>query len=274
MYLDHWHLAAKPFEPNANGGFYFASESHQGATLKLRYALENGRGAALVAGPSGVGKTLLIDQLLGQLPPSASPVVSVVYPQMPSRELLAYLANRVAPPEEPTSLTPSIDQSWRRLETSLAEAAQRGQQPVIVIDEAHLLEDIGSLETVRLMMNLNDAGVPLVTILLVGQGPLLSTLSRTPRLEERIDISAIVDPFSASETHDYVQHRMQVAGAGSEVFTSGAIDTLHQLSHGIPRRINRLGDLALLVGYASGATQVDTELIHSVAGELACSRAA
>lgn len=274
MYLDHWRLAAKPFEPDASGDFYFPSETHQGAALKLRYALENGRGAALVAGPSGVGKTLLVEQLLGQLPPSAGPIVTVVYPQMPSRELLAYLAARIAPPDEPTGMTPTIDQSWLRLESSLAEAANRGQQPVIVIDEAHLLEDVGTLETVRLLLNLQRDGAALVTLVLIGQGPLLSTLTRTPRLEERLDISAIVDPLSAGETHEYVQHRIHAAGAQDPIFTSGAVDTLHQLAHGIPRRINRLGDLALLVGYAGGVTQVDTDLIHSVANELAFARAA
>lgn len=274
MYLDHWQLAAKPFEPSTDGLFYYPSESHMGATLKLRYAMENHRAAAVLAGPSGVGKTLLVQQLLGQLPGGEQPVVQVVYPQMPSRELLAYLAARLTSKEETPQVTPSIDQSLLRIEHYLAAAAERGERPVVVVDEAHLLEDAGTLECVRLLQNLQREGTPLLSLLLVGQSSLLSTLSRTPRLEERIDITALVDPLSAEETHSYVQHRLGAAGATRELFTSAAIDTLHQLAHGVVRRINRLGDLALLVGYAGGATVVDTPLVQSVASELAFARAA
>lgn len=274
MYLDHWQLASKPFEPTTSGGFYYASESHQGALLKLRYALENGRGAALVAGPSGVGKTLLVHRLLAQLPETVRPIVHVIYPQMSSRELLAYLASRLDPGTEPTTVTPSIDQSWLRIESALAAAAERGERPIVVIDEAHLLEDNGTLETIRLLLNLQRDDAPLVTLLLIGQSALLSTLGRTPRLEERLDISALVDPLSADETHSYVQHRLGHAGATRPLFTEDAVDTLHQLSHGVARRINRLGDLALLVGYANGARVVDPSLVQSVASELAFARAA
>ena len=274
MYLDYWQLGEKPFEPSVGGSFYYPSESHQGALLKLRYAIENGRGAALVAGPSGVGKTLLVERLLEQLSDSSSPIVRVVYPQMPSRELLAYLAARLAPPETPFSISPSVDQSWFRLETLLSQAAQRGERPVFVIDEAHLLEDVGTLETIRLLLNLQLEGSPLATVILIGQNPVLSTLGRTPRLEERLDISALVEPLSRDETQAYLAHRLQAAGARHELFTDEATETMHQLSHGVPRRLNRLGDLALLVGYANGAQVVDGELVHSVASELAFARAA
>ncbi len=274
MYLQHWQLEHKPFEPSARGPFYFPSQSHQGAMLKLRYAVENSRGAALVAGPSGVGKTLLVQKLIEQLPDSSRPVVPIVYPQMPSRELLAYLAARLAPPEEPVGLTPSVDQSWLRLETLLHQSWDRGDRPVVIVDEAHLLEDTGTLETIRLLLNLQRDGEALFTLLLVGQNPLLSTLGRTPRLEERLDLSALVEPLSADETTSYLEHRLAAAGAQEEIFAADAIDTLHQLSHGLPRRINRLGDLALLVGYANKARLIDSALMHSVASELAFARAA
>lgn len=228
----------------------------------------------MVAGPCGVGKTLLVQKLLEQLPNATRPVVQIVYPQMSSHELLAYLAARLAPPEKPLGPTPSVDQSWLRIETLLDNSADRDERPLVIVDEAHLLEDAGTLETIRLLLNLQRDEVPLLTVLLVGQSLLLSTLGRTPRLEERLDIAALVEPLSVDETAGYVEQRLAVAGAQSSIFTFEAVDALHQLSHGIPRRINRLGDLALLVGYANRADTIDAELMQSVASELAFARAA
>ena len=48
----------------------------------------------------------------------------------------------------------------------------------------------------------------------------------------------------------YVQHRLAVAGAERTIFEPAATEALHQLSGGAPRQINRLCDLALLVGFA------------------------
>lgn len=274
MYIDYWQLRRKPFEPSLGEGFFYPSESHHGALLKIRYAIESGRGAAVVAGPSGVGKTLLAQMLVDQLPENSTPVVHIVYPQMPPRELLAYIAARLAPPNQPPGVTSTVDQSWLRIERALADSAERGERPLLVLDEAHLLEDSGALETIRLLLNLQQGGAPLLTVLLVGQTSLLAILQRTPRLEERLDIAALLDPLSADELPAYVAHRLRVAGAQRELFTPSAIDALSYLSHGVPRRINRLGDLALLVGYANEAEVVDEELIESVASDLALARAA
>jgi general secretion pathway protein A len=58
MYLDYWQLAKKPFEPGSDRGVFYPCEAHEAALLKLRYAVENRRGAALLAGPAGAGKTM------------------------------------------------------------------------------------------------------------------------------------------------------------------------------------------------------------------------
>ena len=124
MYLDYWQLEAKPFEPVCDPSFVVASQGWQTALHKLRYAIENRRHAALLAGPSGVGKTLLGEHLALQLGDLCGPVVRVVFPHMSERDLLVFLAEEMAaPPADPPRHT--IEESLRRLEFVLHENVRR-----------------------------------------------------------------------------------------------------------------------------------------------------
>lgn len=267
MYQDYWQLETKPFEPMADARYFFPCQSQQAALHKLRYAIESRRGAALLAGPAGIGKTLLLDTLRAQLAGTVGKFVSVVFPLMSSRDLLAYIAEAIgAPAADPPEHT--VEASLRRLEFTLGEECRRGKHTVLAIDEAHLLEDSGLLETLRLLCNLHHEGRPMFTLLLVGQPSLLNAMQRNAPLDERLDVKTLVRPFTAEESADYVVHRLNAAGATRAIFSLDALDTLYALSHGIPRRINRLCDLALVVGYASRQATIDSAQIEAVNDEL------
>ena len=265
MYEAFWHLERKPFENSDDPRFYYPGESHQGTLLKLRYVVENRRGGGLLAGGSGTGKTLLARMLGRQLAEVCKPLVHVVFPQMPTAELLSYLADELA---APGGSVRGIDQTVRRIQTFLEENEARGQHAVVAIDEAHLLEDTETLEALRLLLNFDVKSKPAMTMLLVGQPRLLPMIDRMPGLEERLSIKCLLRPFTLDETVSYVNHRLQAAGAKQTIFEPAAIETLHALTHGIPRRINRLCDLALLIGFAEERPIVTAAQLESVSHEL------
>lgn len=267
MYLDYWQLAAKPFEPHPDRASFYRYESNEGALLKLRYAIENRRGAVALAGPAGVGKTLVVQLLQAELANAFGPRLNVVFPQMSSRDLLVYLAEQIgAPPADPPRHT--VEESIRRLEFYLGQNARQGRHAIVVIDEAHLLEDCGALETLRLLLNFDFDGRPTLSLVLVGQMNLISAIGRLPSLDERLSAKALLRAFTAEETAAYVRHRLTAAGAARELFTADAVEALHYLGRGIPRQINRLGDLALLVGYADRLPRLTAHEIETVSEEL------
>ena len=267
MYESYWNLDRKPFEEAADAELYYPSESHQGALLKVRYAVESRRSAAVLAGASGTGKTLLVSLLKQHLPEEFRPFVHLVFPAMTPAELLALIADRLGAPAA-ISDRYDIETNVGRIERLLEENVDAERHAVLVIDEAHLISNTETAQTLRLLLNLEIGGRLAMTQLWVGQPKLLVHLDRMPDLEERLGVKSMLRPFSVEETMSYVTHRMASAGAEREVFDTSAQEALHELSAGIPRRINRLCDLALLIGFAEQRSEITSEQIESVSDEL------
>jgi general secretion pathway protein A len=271
MYESYWQLERKPFENFSDPEFYFPGESHQAALLKLRYAIESRRGGALLAGASGLGKTLIVNMLQSVVGESFGPFVHLVFPQMPADQLMAYLATELVQSGEAvmnTNLHATLPESIHCIQRFLEHNTEQGRHAVVVFDEAHLIDDSRTLETVRLLTNFESAGRPGLTILLAAQPAILPVLDRMPQLEERLGVKCLLRAFTEEETGQYVGHRLSVSGAATSMFEPAALATLHQLTHGIPRQINRLCDLALLIGYAEERSTITGEQIEAVCEEL------
>jgi type II secretory pathway predicted ATPase ExeA len=309
MYESYWNLQQKPFASGCDPRFYYPGEAHQAALLKLRYTIENRCGGAILAGPSGSGKSMLVAMLRCGLNARFSPVVHIVFPEMSAESLVAFLAEELDaarsgqratrdrersggdarrgtgiiggrshrigeepdPPIPPTThRLPSSrpPHNVRRIERFLAENAAGGNHAVVIVDEAHLIESGRTWEVLRLLSNFESDGRPGLTLLVAGQPGLLPILDRMPHLEERFSVKCLLRPLGEDETAAYVHHRLRVAGAVRDCFQGEAFSTLHRLTQGIPRRINRLCDLALLVGYAEGCSSISGEQLEAVSEEL------
>jgi type II secretory pathway predicted ATPase ExeA len=270
MYETYWQLDRRPFENSSNPQFYYPGESHQGAMLKLRYAIENRQGAAVLCGASGSGKSLLVQQLRQHLSDKCRPLVHLVFPQMPAESLLAYLADELTavPTTASSASTSPIEQTVRRLQRFITQNAAEGKHALVAIDEAHLIDDTRTFEALRLLLNFETNSQPAFTLLFIGQPALLVQFERMPAFEERLGVKCLLKPFSVDETAAYVNFRLQAAGAKAAIFEPEAMETLHTLSHGLARQINRLCDLALLVGYADESHSIGSEQLEAVADEL------
>ncbi len=239
---------------------------------KLRYAVEGRREAVALAGPSGVGKTFLVESLAELLAGHDIDCVHLRFPQLSPRELLSWIAVELGCATR-SELRPA-DESLHAIEAELTNRAKSNRHTLLVVDEAQLLDDLGLFETLRLVTNLSHNRQPLSTLLMVGQPELLSMLGRQPAFAQRVAQVALLTPLSKRETRDYVTGRFAAAGATTALTTNDGLETLYRLSEGVPRLINRLMDLALVVGFAEGAAHLDGALLDSVAGELAMLRAA
>lgn len=266
MYERFWQLDRNPFDDDFELRGFFRSETHQATLLKLRYLIENGKGTGLLAGGTGFGKSYLIQVLAQQLGQSHGPFIHLVFPQMSPAELLGYLAVELGADAGHESA--GLDRTVREIDRLLCKYSEQNRYPVIVVDEAHLIEDFQVFQALRLLLNFQQPGKCRFSLIFVGQHELLNTIRRMGQLEERLSVKCLLRPLSAEETAGYVSCRLEAAGAPRPIFEPDALDPLYELSGGVPRRINRLCDLALLVGFADESKTISAEQVEAVAEEL------
>jgi general secretion pathway protein A len=268
MYEAYWQFQSRPFGGGCDARAYYPGEAHQGALLKLRYAIESRSGAALLTGAAGTGKSLVARLLLDRLGEEYQPRVHLTFPQLTTAELLAYLAAELQAEHDDANGAASQDRSLRAIERRLTDNAAEGRCAVLVVDEAQLIDSTRTFEALRLLLNREHDGRPLLTIVFVGQTSLLPTTARLPALEQRLSVKCLLRSLTQDETHLYVQHRLRAAGGSADLFDAAALDALFAITRGVPREVNRVCDLALLLGFADEAASIDATRIEAVAREL------
>ena len=256
-------LSGAPFRLNTDVRFYYESEAHRRAMAHLRYGLRLGEGFVVVTGEAGVGKTMLVEQLLLDL--EGTDVIAVA---MQPASLT------------PETLVPRVLAAFGRnagggdpadaLRDVLVMERERGAKASLIIDEAqHLSDDV--LEALRLLLNMSHEGEALLQVCLLGQTGLRRVLFR-PDMEQfrqRVVASHHLPALNAGDTAAYIRHRMRRAGRpeGEEVFTEDACVAVFEATGGVPRRINTLCAQALTQAALDGAAVIDADLVASVLRE-------
>jgi general secretion pathway protein A len=267
MYTSFFGLAEKPFTITPDPRYLFLSERHAEALAHLLYGIDDAGGFVQLTGEVGTGKTTMVRSLLAQLPAHAD-VALILNPRVTPQEFVLAIADELhlaVPPAARGSVKAIVD----LINVFLLDAHARGRRVVVIVDEAQQLSaDV--LEQVRLLTNLETATQKLLQVILVGQPELRDVLARNDlrQLAQRITGRYHLDPLSQAESVAYVHHRLKVAGATTDNFTTGALKELHRLSRGVPRLINVIADRALLGAYTCEQRRVTAALVRRAAGEV------
>jgi general secretion pathway protein A len=268
MYKAFFNLTRNPFDLTPDPTCFVSTRRHNEALAALYYGVRWHKGFIVVTGEVGTGKTLLLRCLLRLL--RASKDVSYAYlfnSRLAPTEFLQYILSDFG--------LPSSGKNKGELLLDLGQfLIARGSKKlttVLIIDEAHhLSEEI--LEEVRLLSNLETTDEKLLQIVLVGQPELDEKLDSIElrQLKQRIALRAALEPLDAEETREYIERRLQIAGADplrSPIFPIETIAAIFRRSRGLPRLINSISENALIAAYARHMPTVSPEIIEDVARE-------
>lgn len=272
MYERYWKLERAPFDHDRRPESFFSSRLHGEALVKLKYLIAHGKGAAALIGASGTGKTHVLEMVRNVS--SERPVVHLIYPQLNPCELLSSILAPLGDAPESIHAMVGMDVLLQQLDQRLCELTASDRSPVIMLDDAHLIEDRKVFQALQQLMNFQRPGRSNFSLILSGQPELVGSLQRIDQMSDRIAFHCRLQSLSQSETESYIRHRLKVAGRSDTIFDDAALTAIFELSSGIPRRINRLCDFALLVGYANRLALVSAEQIEGVHSEITQSQAA
>lgn len=262
-YEAYWGLKLAPFENVPDPRFYFPSPKHEEGLHRLLYGVEARKGAVLLTGEIGCGKTTLSRQFIQHLAQDRYDTALIANPTIDAHEFIGEVLYQLGMNATGTKLD-----RLHQLNEHLMANLKQGKDTVIIVDEAQAIKADDVFEELRLMLNfqLNDRF--LLTLILLGQPELNARINAIQQLAQRIAIRFHLPAFDLQESTRYIAFRLQTAGADKRpIFSTEAVDVIFRNSGGIPRNINTLADLSLLSGFLERKAQIDGAVVTRVAAD-------
>lgn len=265
MYSELFKLNEPPFRLTPDPEFLFASKQHARAKAYMESTIWLSDGFVVITGEIGAGKTTLIESFLHDLPEDVV-LAHVSQTQLSPIEFLQAVLVEFGFREFHDRKVELL----ATLKDFMIEQYAQGKTLLLIVDEAQNLSH-KVLEEIRLLSGIESQKEKPLRIILAGQPELADKLDslRLEQLRQRVRLRFHLTTLSKRETAEYIQHRLDVAGAnGRRIFDKDAIDLVYRYAGGVPRLINVLCDTAMLCGFSEGKDTIDVGLVREAVNEL------
>ncbi|MGR3290162.1 MAG: ExeA family protein [Paracoccaceae bacterium] len=261
FYLDSFGFSERPFTLVPDPSFLYWSDQHKRAFSVLEFGILSRAPITLVTGSVGCGKTTLLRQLLKHIEPDS--VVGLISNAQGGRgELIQWVLHALGVKFESND---SYVSQFQVLQDFLIKTYAEGKRVILIFDEAQNLSH-ESLEELRMLTNINSNKDELIQLVLVGQEELRDMIKKPElrQLAQRIAASFHLKPLSEAATHEFIVHRLRVAGGTGDEIDEKAKMLIYDVSRGIPRLINQVCDMSLLYAWSAETKVVDSKVVQAV----------
>ena len=265
MYEQYWGLSEPPFDNSPNPKFFYLSPEHEEGLIRMVYAVKQRKGAAMLTGEYGCGKTTLSRALIQRLEADRYEVGLLTNPCWNTVEFLREILYQLGVESQEKAKAELL----HRLNEVMYENMRAEKDTVIVIDEAQLIDDDAVFEELRLLLNFQLDDRFLLTLLLIGSPELRDKVRAIRHLDQRIAIRYHLNMLDSHHTANYIAHRLRTAGQPRPLFSQEATRQIFDFTRGIPREINNLCDLCLLIGSSKRVQEIDEKIVAEVIRDMA-----
>lgn len=266
MFEAFYEMKKTPFSRDIPTAELYESIALEETLGRLNYAAER-QLFAVMTGECGLGKTTVIRKFTDQLDSSRYKFLYLSDSKLTPRHFYKGMLEQLGL-ESKFYRGDAKRQLHREIELM---RGIHNLTPVVVVDEAHLL-DREMLEEVRFLLNFKmDAQSPMALIL-VGQTELWERLQLQSfaAIRQRIDIQCKLLHMDRSEAAAYIARHLHYAGVDRDIFSEAAIDEIQQYASGAARLINKLATHCLIYAAQNGHRIIDDRMVKKVIdGELA-----
>jgi type II secretory pathway predicted ATPase ExeA len=260
----HYGFSRMPFGKDLAAGMLNGHRCHAEAVARIAWCIAE-TAIGVITGECGSGKTVAARAAVAGLDASRHTVLYLGTPGVGLRGVYSTIVAGLGgvPRFHHASLIPQAQ------DLLAAETAERGKTVLVICDEAHLL-DADTLEGLRCLSNAGmDAAAPF-SLILLGQPTLRRRLrlGAFTALDQRVALRYSITGLEAAETPKYIAHHLALAGRSDTMFSSDAVNLIHQVSRGLPRAINNLAVQSLVAAYATGKAIVDESSARAAIAEV------
>jgi type II secretory pathway predicted ATPase ExeA len=265
MYLEPFKLKELPFRLSPDPQFLYLSKQHARAKAYMESTIWFTDGFVVITGEIGSGKTTLIESFLKEVPADVV-VAQINQTQVSAIDFLQAVLVQFG--FSPFKMRKG--ELISTLNSFLIEQYAAGRKVLLIVDEAQNLS-MRVLEEIRMLSGVETTKEKVLRIILAGQ-PELNHKLDDPALEQlaqRVRLRFHLQNLTEAETQSYIQHRLDVAGAGDrELFSPDTFAEIFRYTGGVPRLVNTLCDTAMMAAYTADRGIVAREDIVNAVAEL------
>jgi len=267
----------EPFSTSPDPDFLYFTESHQSVLTNTLIELRLKRGLSVILGDVGTGKTTLSRKLVQSLKERGDFIVHCVMDPCfeNEHEFLHTLIRNFGIDLDSYSTGNRIPGHTTVLD--MKEVLQKflfdrcvieNKSVVLIIDEAQKLSDF-AIEMLRVILNYETNQNKMLQLVLMGQLELYAKINKFPNFMDRISFKYTLNPLGLKDAKEMIEFRVRQAGYVSQhpLFKDEAIDVIHRISHGYPRKMMSLCHRALKALVMKQKWAVDADLIQEIVDE-------
>ncbi|MCP4649717.1 MAG: AAA family ATPase [PVC group bacterium] len=259
-------LDKEPFSSSPDPGFFYESQEHHAALVRLMIGIRLKRGLSVLLGDVGTGKTTLSRKLFRLLKARDDIEFHMILdPTDDTEELFLDSLIRTFKITIPNEQPSVLDFKEAIKNYLFKTGVEEKKTVVLLVDESQKLNTL-SLEILRVLLNYETNEYKLLQLIVMGQLELLPRIREMKNLWDRISLKYVLNPLDEEETRKMIDFRLQHAGytSGPSFFTEDAVKEIYNYTQGYPRRISMICHNALQELVMKSKPVVDANIVREL----------